>query len=107
MLGVDVEATPFIVLAALASLGLAFAAWMRPRSPALLLVVALAMLAFDFFSVREVAHQIEESEGAWRWSRGSSRSCTSRRGASPSRCAELPSLTGGRALSGAAETIRP
>ena len=62
LLGVEVEATPFIVLAALVSLGLALAAWMRPRSTTLLIVVALAMLVFAVFDVREVAHQIEESE---------------------------------------------
>jgi len=59
-LGVDLEATPFVALAVLASLALALAAWRRPRSPALLLAVAGVMLAFAVLDVREVFHQDDE-----------------------------------------------
>lgn len=59
--GVDIEAVPFIVLAALASLGLAFAAWSRPRSAGVLAAVAVAMLLFAVLDVREVVHQSDES----------------------------------------------
>jgi hypothetical protein len=60
--GVDAEATPFVVLAVLASLALALAAWARPSSTPILVVVALAMLAFAVFDVREVFHQADESK---------------------------------------------
>jgi Flp pilus assembly protein TadB len=59
-LGVDVEAWPFVAVAALVSLGLAAAAYRRPDSAALLLVVAAAMLAFTVLDVREVFHQHDE-----------------------------------------------
>lgn len=62
VLGVDLESTPFIVLAALVSLALALGAWLRPDSAALLGLVALAMLAFAVFDIAEIGHQIEESE---------------------------------------------
>ena len=62
VLGVDLESTPFIVLAALVSLALALGVWMRPDSAALLGIVALVMLAFAVFDLAEVGHQIEESE---------------------------------------------
>jgi hypothetical protein len=60
-LGVDVEAAPFVALAAVASLALALAAWLRPRAAALLALVAVAMLAFALLDVREVFHQVDES----------------------------------------------
>jgi hypothetical protein len=59
-LGVDVEAWPFVALAAAASLALAVAAVARPRAVALLVVVAAAMLAFAALDVREVVHQLDE-----------------------------------------------
>jgi len=62
VLGVDLESTPSIVLAALVSLALALGAWLRPDSAALLGFVALAMLAFAVFDIAEIGHQIEESE---------------------------------------------
>ncbi len=62
VLGVELESTPFIVLAALASLALAAAAWKRPDSEPLLLLVALVMLAFAVFDLAEIGHQVEESE---------------------------------------------
>lgn len=60
-LGINIEAIPFIVLAALASLALAVAAWTRPR-PAVLGVVAAAMLFFAVLDIREVFHQVDESQ---------------------------------------------
>lgn len=62
VLGLDLESTPFIVLAALVSLALALAAWLRPGSAGLLGLIALAMLAFAVFDIAEIGHQIEESE---------------------------------------------
>ena len=59
-LGVDVEAWPFVAVAALVSLALAAAAFRRPDSAALLLAVAAAMLAFAVLDVREVFHQHDE-----------------------------------------------
>jgi hypothetical protein len=61
-LGVDIEAVPFVVVAALASLGLAAAAWARPRWLPLLLVVAATMLAFAALDVREIFHQNDEGQ---------------------------------------------
>src|SRR5204863_10063408 len=59
--GVDIEAVPFIVLAAVASFALAVAAWLRPRVIPLLALVAVAMLAFAVLDVREIVHQADES----------------------------------------------
>jgi hypothetical protein len=56
-LGIDIEAWPFVTLAAVASLSLAAAAWLRPGSAALLVLVAAAMLAFAALDVSEVVHQ--------------------------------------------------
>jgi hypothetical protein len=58
-LGIDVEAWPFVALAAIASLALLAAALVRPRAAVLL---ALAMLAFAALDVREVAHQLDEDD---------------------------------------------
>jgi hypothetical protein len=58
-LGIDIEAWPFVALAALASLGLALAAWLRPQLAPLLGLVAVAMLAFAALDVREVVHQFD------------------------------------------------
>ncbi|MEA2218734.1 MAG: hypothetical protein QOJ35_1360 [Solirubrobacteraceae bacterium] len=60
-LGVDVEAWPFVVIAAVASLVLAAAAWLRPTVAPLLVLVALAMLVFVALDVREIAHQHDEN----------------------------------------------
>lgn len=59
-LGVDLEAAPFVALAAAASIGLALAAWRLPSAP-VLLVLAPAMFAFAALDVREVAHQLAEN----------------------------------------------
>jgi hypothetical protein len=61
-LGIDIEAVPFVVLAALVSLGLAAAVWWRPRWLALLVVVAATMLAFTALDVREIFHQNDEGQ---------------------------------------------
>jgi hypothetical protein len=63
-LGVDIEAVPFVALAAVVSLGLGVAAWLRPRRLPLLLFVAATMLAFALLDVREVFHQRDESQTA-------------------------------------------
>jgi hypothetical protein len=60
-LGVDIEAVPFVVLAVFGSLALALGAWLRPRWVALLIVTALAMLAFAALDVRELFHQQDEA----------------------------------------------
>jgi hypothetical protein len=59
--GIDIEAVPFVVLAALASLGLAAAVWTRPQSLLVLGVVGAAMVLFAALDVREVFHQVDES----------------------------------------------
>jgi hypothetical protein len=59
--GINIEAVPFIVLAALASLAMAAAVWTRPRTRLILGVVAAAMLLFATLDVREVFHQIDVS----------------------------------------------
>jgi hypothetical protein len=62
-LGVDVEAWPFVAIAAAASLALAAAAGANPRAVALLALVGAAMLAFAALDVREVVHQFDENDG--------------------------------------------
>jgi hypothetical protein len=59
--GVDIEAVPFIVLAALASLAMAAAVWARPRMLLVLAIVGVAMLLFAALDVREILHQTDES----------------------------------------------
>jgi hypothetical protein len=62
-LGVDYEAVPFIVLAAVFSLGLAAAVWLLPGSVPVLALVVVAMVAFTALDVREVVHQLDEDNG--------------------------------------------
>jgi hypothetical protein len=62
--GLDYEATPFVALAAAVSLALAAAVWLRPRWALLLAAVAVAMVLFAGLDVREVVHQLDESNGA-------------------------------------------
>jgi hypothetical protein len=59
-LGIDIEAVPFVILAALASLALAALGWLRPRRPLGLIAIALAMLAFAALDIREISHQADE-----------------------------------------------
>ena len=61
-LGIDVEAWPFVVLAAVVSLALALGVWLRPGTRWLLALVAVAMLAFGVLDVREVFHQLDVDE---------------------------------------------
>jgi hypothetical protein len=61
-LGIDIEAIPFIVLAALGSLALAAGAWLRPRWIALLAAAVVAMVVFAALDVREVFHQSDEAK---------------------------------------------
>ncbi len=63
VLGIDVEATPFVALAAAFSLALAAVVWFRPRLALLLGAVAVAMVAFAALDVHEVVHQLDESKG--------------------------------------------
>lgn len=62
LLGIDLESTPLIVAAVVASLALAAGAWTRPDSRALLALISIAMLAFAVLDIREVAHQLDEDE---------------------------------------------
>ncbi len=61
-LGVDVEAWPFVALAAGVSLALAAAAEARPRLAVVLGLVTAAMLVFTALDVREVVHQADVGE---------------------------------------------
>lgn len=61
-LGVDIEAVPFVVLAALASLALAALGWVRPRWLLGLATIAAAMLVFGALDVREAFHQSDENQ---------------------------------------------
>jgi hypothetical protein len=62
LLGIDIEAIPFIVLAALASLALAAVGWMRPRWLLGLVAIAIAMAVFGVLDVREAFHQSDENK---------------------------------------------
>jgi len=59
LLGVDLEATPFVVLAA--ALALAVAVWLRPEWALLLGLIAVAMVVFAALDVREVFHQLVDA----------------------------------------------
>jgi hypothetical protein len=61
-LGVDIEAVPFVVLAALASLALAGLGWARPRWGPGLAAIAVAMLVFGALDIREAFHQSDENQ---------------------------------------------
>jgi hypothetical protein len=63
-LGIDIEALPFVVLAAAASLALAALGWLRPRWLVGLIAIAAAMLAFSALDIREIAHQADEHRTA-------------------------------------------
>jgi Flp pilus assembly protein TadB len=60
-LGVDIEAAPFVALAAAASLALALGGWLRPHLVILLFALAAAMAVLAALDVREVFHQSDES----------------------------------------------
>jgi hypothetical protein len=61
-LGVNLEAGPFIVLAALASLALALLGWFQPRRPLGPATIAAAMIVFGVLDVREAFHQSDEQK---------------------------------------------
>jgi len=60
LFGIDLESTPLIVAAVIASLALAAGAWARPDSSVLLTLIGIAMLAFAVLDIREVVHQLDE-----------------------------------------------
>ncbi len=60
-LGINIEAVPFVVLAALASLALAALGWARPRWLLGLAAIAGAMVIFGALDVREAFHQSDEN----------------------------------------------
>jgi hypothetical protein len=61
VLGINLESTPFVILAVLGSLALAAVVWFG-RAAWMLTLVALALLAFAVFDIAEVFHQIDRSE---------------------------------------------
>jgi hypothetical protein len=63
LFGVDVESIPLVALAAVASIGLALAAWLRPSWVALLTLIAVVLVAFAALDIREVFHQLDEDNG--------------------------------------------
>ena len=62
LFGTDPESTPVVVLAIVASLLLAAGCWFRPEWRWLLVVTAFAMAAFAVLDLREVIHQLDESD---------------------------------------------
>ena len=62
LFGKDPESTPLVVLAIVASLLLAAGCWFRPEWRWLLVVTAFAMAAFAVLDLREVIHQLDESD---------------------------------------------
>jgi len=63
LVGIDLEATGFVALAAAVSLAVALAVWLRPGWALLLAVVVVVMVAFAALDVREVFHQVDEDDG--------------------------------------------
>jgi hypothetical protein len=63
LLGIDLEPTGFLALAAAVSLALALVVWLRPGWALLLAAVAVVMVAFAALDVRELFHQIDEDDG--------------------------------------------
>jgi hypothetical protein len=61
VLGINLESTPFVILAVIGSLALASLVWFG-RARWMLTLVAAAMVAFAVFDVAEVLHQIDRSE---------------------------------------------
>jgi hypothetical protein len=59
VLGLDVEATPFVVLGVVASLALAAVAWRSPRSSVFLGVAGFALF-FAVLDVAEVSHHVSD-----------------------------------------------
>jgi hypothetical protein len=61
LFGIDPESTPLVVLAVVLSLLLAAGCWWRPGWRWLLILTAVAMVVFAVLDVREVVHQLDES----------------------------------------------
>ena len=61
-LGINLESTPLIVFAALGSLVLAAAVWLRPRWLAVLALTCVAMGVFAALDIAEVVHQSDIDE---------------------------------------------
>ncbi len=61
LFGIDPESTPLVVVAVVLSLALAAGCWLRPGWRWLLVLTAVAMVAFAALDVREVVHQFDES----------------------------------------------
>jgi hypothetical protein len=59
--GIDPESTPLVVFAIVASVLLAVGCWYRPDWRWLLVVTAFAMAAFAVLDLRELIHQLDES----------------------------------------------
>jgi len=59
--GVDPESTPLVVFAIVTSLLLAAGCWFRPDWRWLLVATAFAMAAFAVLDLRELIHQLDES----------------------------------------------
>jgi predicted membrane channel-forming protein YqfA (hemolysin III family) len=59
--GVDPESTPLVAFAIVASLLLAAGCWFQPQWRWLLVVTAVAMAAFVVLDLRELIHQLDES----------------------------------------------
>jgi hypothetical protein len=59
--GIDPESTPLVAFAIVASLLLAAGCWFRPDWRWLLVVSAFAMAAFAVLDLRELIHQVDES----------------------------------------------
>lgn len=62
VLGINLESTPFVILAVIGSLLLAAMVWVG-RAPWIFTLVALAMIAFAVFDIAEILHQLDRDEG--------------------------------------------
>lgn len=63
LLGIDPESVPLLIVAVVVSLCLAVAVWLRPDLESVLIVIAVAMLAFAALDLREFIHQLDASRG--------------------------------------------
>jgi hypothetical protein len=63
--GINIEAVPFVILAALASLAMAAAVWTRPESTLVLGIVALAMILFALLDIRRSFTRPTRAALAW------------------------------------------
>lgn len=62
VLGINLESTPFVLLAVIGSLLLVGMVW-TGQAPWIFLVVSAAMIAFAVFDIAEVFHQVDRDEG--------------------------------------------